>query len=40
MTALAAYKEYGSIIIDSGTAITFCYVDASGTYQGGAILRG
>ena len=41
VTALAAYKEYGeSIIIDSGTAITFCYVDASGTYQGGAILPG
>ena len=41
VTALAAYQTYGeSIIIDSGTAITCCYIDANGVYQGGAILPG
>ena len=41
VTALAAYQNYGeSLIIDSGTAITCCYIDANGVYQGGAILPG
>ncbi len=40
-TAIAAFETYGeSIIIDSGTAITFCYVDQQGVYQGGCILPG
>ena len=38
---MAAYQAYGeSLIIDSGTAITCCYIDANGVYQGGAILPG
>jgi pantothenate kinase type III len=42
VNALAAYqKVQGScLVIDSGTATTICYVDATGTYQGGIILPG
>lgn len=42
VTALAAYNKFRCpcLIIDSGTAATFCYVDAKGVYQGGAIFPG
>ena len=42
VNALAAYdRVQGSVlIIDCGTATTCCYVDATGTYQGGAIFPG
>ena len=42
INALGAYKTYGSpcLIIDSGTALTCCYVDAQGVYQGGSIFPG
>jgi type III pantothenate kinase len=42
VNAYAAYQLYGGplLIIDSGTATTFCYVDASGVYQGGSIFPG
>lgn len=42
VNAMAAYSLVKSscLIIDSGTAITFCYVDKSGTYQGGSIFPG
>jgi type III pantothenate kinase len=40
--ALGAYNRFHTacIIIDSGTALTFCYIDKQGTYRGGAILPG
>ena len=40
--ALGAFKQFNTacIIIDSGTALTFCYIDHKGTYQGGSILPG
>jgi type III pantothenate kinase len=42
VTSLAAYSmcKKRCLIIDSGTAITFCYVDNLGVYQGGAIVPG
>ena len=42
VNALAAYTKYKTdcLIIDSGTAITFCYIDKSGAYQGGNIFPG
>ena len=42
VTALAAYKRFqrNTLIIDSGTAITFCIVSETGVYQGGAIVPG
>lgn len=42
VNAVAAYKMHGGpcVVIDSGTALTFCYVDASGVYQGGMIFPG
>lgn len=42
VNALAASKLYGLpvIIIDFGTATTFCAVSVDGTYQGGAIAPG
>lgn len=42
VNAIAAIQEYGSplIIIDFGTATTYCYVDENGSYQGGAIAPG
>jgi type III pantothenate kinase len=42
VNALAAYhRTQGSVlIVDCGTATTCCYVDATGTYQGGAIFPG
>ena len=40
--ALGAFKKFQAacIIIDSGTALTFCYIDHKGNYQGGTILPG
>jgi type III pantothenate kinase len=40
--ALAAYEEYGGpvVIVDLGTATTFCAVSARGEYLGGAIAPG
>lgn len=42
ITAYAAFKTYQCpcLIIDSGTALTFCFVDNYGVYQGGVILPG
>jgi len=42
VNALAAYhRTQGSVlIVDCGTATTCCYVDATGTYIGGAIFPG
>lgn len=42
VNAIAAYKLYGGpvIIVDFGTATTFCAVDADGVYLGGAIAPG
>jgi type III pantothenate kinase len=42
VNAVAAYEKYGGpvIIVDSGTAITFCAVNKSGDYLGGAITPG
>ncbi|SFJ35964.1 type III pantothenate kinase [Thermoflavimicrobium dichotomicum] len=40
--AVAALELYGPplIIVDFGTAITFCFVDEQGHYKGGAIVPG
>ncbi|MFA5880267.1 MAG: type III pantothenate kinase [Candidatus Margulisiibacteriota bacterium] len=42
INALAGFSltNTSTLIIDSGTATTFCYVDAFGVYQGGVILPG
>ena len=42
VNAVAAYEKFGGpvIIIDFGTATTFCAVDKKGTYLGGAICPG
>ncbi|MGM0715196.1 type III pantothenate kinase [Brevibacillus parabrevis] len=42
VNAVAAIHEYGAplIIVDFGTATTFCYVDERGQYWGGAIAPG
>ncbi|MBC1419682.1 type III pantothenate kinase [Listeria fleischmannii] len=42
VNAVAALSEYKSpiIIVDFGTATTFCYIDEKGVYQGGAIAPG
>jgi len=42
VNAIAAYKVYGGpvIIVDFGTAITFCAVNSEGEYLGGAIAPG
>ena len=42
VNAIAVYEIYGgpSIIVDFGTATTFCAIDAAGDYLGGAILPG
>ncbi len=42
VNAVAAYEQYGGplIIIDFGTATTFCAVTADGLYLGGAIAPG
>jgi type III pantothenate kinase len=42
VNAVAAIHEYGTplIIVDFGTATTFCYIDEQGQYWGGAIAPG
>ncbi|MSU01022.1 type III pantothenate kinase [Tissierella pigra] len=42
VNAVAAYEKYGGplIIVDFGTAITFCAVSKNGDYLGGAITPG
>lgn len=42
VNAVAAIHEYGAplIIIDFGTATTYCFVDETGSYMGGAIAPG
>ncbi|HEY4484831.1 MAG TPA: type III pantothenate kinase [Nitrospiria bacterium] len=42
VNAVAAYKKYGGpvIIVDFGTATTFCAVSKKGDYLGGAIVPG
>ncbi len=42
VNAVAAIQEYGGplIIVDFGTANTFCYIDEHNQYQGGAIAPG
>lgn len=44
VNAVAAIEEYGSkcplIVIDFGTAITYCYINEKGDYLGGAIAPG
>ncbi|MGL4522052.1 MAG: type III pantothenate kinase [Bacilli bacterium] len=42
VNAVAAIKEYGApiIIVDFGTATTFCYVNEHNHYLGGAIMPG
>lgn len=42
VNAVAAIREYGSplIIVDFGTATTYCYVNEHGEYMGGAIAPG
>jgi type III pantothenate kinase len=42
VNALGAYQLYkrDCLIVDSGTAITFCYVDKEGVYHGGSIFPG
>lgn len=42
VNAVAAIEEYGSplIIVDFGTATTYCYVNENGGYMGGAIAPG
>ena len=42
VNAVAAYEKYGGpiIIVDFGTAITFCAVSRGGEYLGGAIAPG
>ena len=42
VNAVAAYEQYGGpiIVVDFGTAITFCAISKSGEYLGGAIAPG
>lgn len=42
VNAVAGYEKYGGplIIIDFGTATTFCFVSVNGEYQGGLIAPG
>jgi type III pantothenate kinase len=42
VNAVAAIHEYGSplVIVDFGTATTYCYVNEKGEYMGGAIAPG
>lgn len=42
VNAVGAIKEYGSplLIIDFGTATTYCYIDETASYVGGAIIPG
>lgn len=42
VNAVAAIEEYGSplVIVDFGTATTYCYINEKGEYMGGAIAPG
>lgn len=42
VNAVAGYEKYGGplIIVDMGTAITFCFISENGNYEGGLILPG
>ncbi|MDR3560012.1 MAG: type III pantothenate kinase [Negativicutes bacterium] len=42
VNAIAAYEKHGGpvIVVDFGTATTFCAIDANGDYLGGAIAPG
>ena len=42
VNAVAAYEKYGGplIVVDFGTAITFCAISKEGDYLGGAIAPG
>lgn len=42
VNAVSAIEEYGAplIIVDFGTATTFCYIDEDATYHGGVIAPG
>lgn len=42
VNAVAAIRDYGTplIVVDFGTATTFCYIDEKGQYWGGAIAPG
>lgn len=42
VNAVAGFEKYGGplIIIDFGTATTFCYINEKGEYEGGAITPG
>ena len=42
VNAVAAIEDYGSplIIVDFGTATTYCYINGNGGYMGGAIAPG
>jgi len=42
VNALGAFQKHGRgcLVVDSGTATTFCYVDSNGGYQGGVIMPG
>tara|TARA_A100001015_G_C15043592_1_gene741673 strand:- start:2595 stop:3305 length:711 start_codon:yes stop_codon:yes gene_type:complete len=41
MAALGAYcPQKSTLVIDSGTALTFCYTNANGGYEGGLIFPG
>ena len=42
VNAAAAYKKYGGpvIVVDFGTATTFCYISKEGEYCGGIIVPG
>ncbi|EUJ16667.1 type III pantothenate kinase [Listeria aquatica] len=42
VNAVAAIHEYGkpAIVVDFGTATTFCYIDEKGMYRGGVIAPG
>ncbi|MBM7543183.1 type III pantothenate kinase [Amphibacillus cookii] len=42
VNAVGAIAEYGSplIVVDFGTATTYCYIDESASYVGGAIIPG
>ncbi|WP_153944826.1 type III pantothenate kinase, partial [Acinetobacter baumannii] len=42
VNAVAAIHHYGTplIVVDFGTATTFCFIDENGGYHGGAIAPG
>ncbi|AYC30681.1 type III pantothenate kinase [Paenisporosarcina cavernae] len=42
VNAVAALEEYGAplVIVDFGTATTYCFIDEKGNYMGGAIAPG